>query len=128
MNLRIGEDDQGSRVFLVASVGGQPVGRATLDFSAPRAPGGTLFRNAWVEPEWRSRGIGAALVRRAEKIAEARGFAALDCLVRTDNPRAFALYRRLGFELVGDEVNRYVDDAGEAVEEDCWSLRKRLGG
>jgi GNAT superfamily N-acetyltransferase len=126
VNLEIGEDDQGSRLFLVASVDGMPVGRATLDFSAPRAAGATLFRNAWVEPEWRSRGIGADLVGRAEEIAAARGYQALDLLVRTDNPRALALYRRLGYELVGDEVNRFLDDAGVAVEEPCRSLSKRL--
>jgi ribosomal protein S18 acetylase RimI-like enzyme len=126
VNLEVGEDDQGARLFLVASVDGEPVGRATLDFSARRASGGTLFRNAWVEPAWRSRGIGTALVRRSEDVARERGYEALDCLVRTDNPRALALYRRLGFEVVGDEVNRYVADGGETVEEDCWSLRKEL--
>jgi ribosomal protein S18 acetylase RimI-like enzyme len=126
VKLELGEDGQGARLFLVATVDGEPIGRATLDFAAARAPGATLFRNAWVEPEWRSRGIGAALVRRAEEIARARSYEALDLLVRTDNPRALALYRRLGFEVVGGEVNRYVADGGEAVEEDCWSLRKRL--
>jgi ribosomal protein S18 acetylase RimI-like enzyme len=126
VNLELGEDEQGAKLFLVATVDGEPVGRATLDFTAQRASGGTLFRSAWVEPEWRSRGIGAALVRRAEEIAEERGYEALDLLVRTDNPRALSLYRRLGFEVVGEEVNRYVADGGEAIEEDCWSLRKRL--
>ena len=126
MNLELGEDDRGTRLFLVATVDGVPVGRATLDFGASRAPGRTLFRTAWVEPELRSRGIGAALVRRAEQIAAARGYEALDLLVRLDNPRALALYRRLGFEVVGEEVNRYVADGGDEVAEDCWSLTKRL--
>lgn len=126
MNLEVGEDDRGARLFLAATVDGVPIGRATLDFAAPRPSRATLFRNAWVEPAWRSRGIGAALVRRAEEIAGERGYEALDLLVRTDNPRALALYRRLGFEVVGEEVNRYVADGGEAVEEDCWSLSKRL--
>ena len=126
MNLQLGEDDQGARLFLAADVDGEPVGRATLDFSARRAPGGVLFRNAWVEPKRRSLGIGTALVRRAEELARARGYEGLDCLVRTDNPRALALYRRLGFEIVGEEVNHYVADDGEPMEEDCWSLRKRL--
>jgi ribosomal protein S18 acetylase RimI-like enzyme len=126
VNLEVGEDDRGARLFLAATVDGVPVGRATLDFAASRPPGRTLFRNAWVEPAWRSRGIGAALVRRAEEIAGARGYEALDLLVRVDNPRALALYRRLGFEVVGEEVNRYVADSGEEVAEDCWSLTKPL--
>lgn len=126
MRLELREDDQGSRLFLAAFADGRQVGRATLDFATRRPARRVLFRTAWVEPEWRSRGIGSALVRRGEEIAAARGYEAVDCLVRLDNPRALALYRRLGYEPVGEEVNRYVDDSGEPVEEDCWSLRKRL--
>ena len=127
MKVEIAEDDQGSRIFLAAIAGGDRVGRATLDFSVPRERGRTLFRNAWVDPAWRSRGIGSALVRRAEEVAAARGYDALDLLVRLDNPRALDLYRRLGYAVVGEEVNRYVADGGEVVEEHCWSLRKALG-
>ncbi|HWI83646.1 GNAT family N-acetyltransferase [Ramlibacter sp.] len=52
-------------------------------------------------PEYRGRGIGAALMRAALERAWAKGFTRIELTVRADNVRAKRLYERLGFTLEG---------------------------
>ncbi|WP_245845209.1 GNAT family N-acetyltransferase [Pseudothioclava arenosa] len=52
-----------------------------------------------VAPEWRGAGIGARLIEAACAEAEARGFSHLRLDVVDENPRARALYDRLGFQV-----------------------------
>lgn len=53
-----------------------------------------------VAPECRSRGLGAQLLAYAESQARARGIGQLSLDVSGHNPRARALYERLGFRLL----------------------------
>lgn len=48
-------------------------------------------------PEFQGQGLGAALVAEAEAMARAAGQARVTLLVNSFNPRAEALYRKLGF-------------------------------
>jgi RimJ/RimL family protein N-acetyltransferase len=52
-------------------------------------------------PEVRGRGIGALLMKKAIAAAWKRQFTRIELSVRTDNLRALALYKRLGFEADG---------------------------
>lgn len=52
-------------------------------------------------PEYRGRGIGAALMTAALERAWAKGFTRIELTVRTDNVRAKRLYERLGFNVEG---------------------------
>ena len=65
-----------------------------------------------VRPEWRGLRIGTALIAELEARAAASGFAATRLAVEHDNPRAAALYRRLGYRPVGSIVESWPDDAG----------------
>jgi RimJ/RimL family protein N-acetyltransferase len=50
---------------------------------------------------YRGRGIGAALIGTALAAARSRGLTRVELTVRTDNPRAEALYVKVGFVVEG---------------------------
>jgi amino-acid N-acetyltransferase len=83
--------------FVVAEADGEIVGVAGLELCCDDA----LLRSVAVAPEWRSKGLGRALVTRAVAEAEARGIRALYLLTTT----AEHYFPSLGFQRVGrDEV------------------------
>ena len=65
--------------FLVAEANGDIVGVAGLEVCCDDA----LLRSVAVRPEWRSKGVGRALVTRAIAEAESRGLRALYLLTTT---------------------------------------------
>ena len=70
-------------------------------------------------PARRSRGIGTALINEAESRVRDRGFALLGLGVNDDNPRAAALYLRLGFRETGCHyLDRYfgIDSQGQRLD------------
>ena len=113
----------------VAVVDGLPVGRVGLDL-VRRAPDASFVWAAHVEHDWQSRGVGTALMRRLEEVTRERGLRAIELYVGKDNPRAQALYERLGYRVVGETTTRwsYRDERGQEVveSEDVWWMRKRL--
>jgi amino-acid N-acetyltransferase len=78
--------------FVVAESGGDIVGVAGLECCRHDA----LLRSVAVLPEWRSKGVGRALVARAIADAEARGMNALYLLTTT----AERYFPSFGFSLV----------------------------
>ena len=78
--------------FVVAEADGDLVGVAGLEICCDDA----LLRSVAVSPEWRSRGVGRALVTRAISDAEARGIRALYLLTTT----AEGYFPSLGFKSV----------------------------
>lgn len=112
----------------VAEVDGLPVARVGLSFTNAAEDVAVLWA-AHVEPEWQSQGIGTALMAHLEQVARDRGFSIIELLVAKDNDRARALYDRLGYELCGEAVNRWVEQdehRAETFEEICWRMRKPL--
>lgn len=65
--------------FVVAESNGRIVGTAAIEVCCENA----LLRSVAVAPEWRSRGLGRALVTRVIADAEARGIRALYLLTTT---------------------------------------------
>ncbi|MGO1226035.1 MAG: GNAT family N-acetyltransferase [Brachybacterium sp.] len=109
----------GRSTLLVAVDGEDPVGVAQLVHDEiPEAC------NVGVLESHRGRGIGAALMREAEQLAEPAGRLRLG--VGTDNPDARRLYERLGYRGLGELVTTtydYMDDEGvrrTATETDEW--------
>jgi amino-acid N-acetyltransferase len=83
--------------FVVAEAGGRLVGVAGLEVCCDNA----LLRSVAVDPEWRSRALGRALVTRVISDAEARGIRALYLLTTT----AERYFPNFGFErITRDEV------------------------
>lgn len=97
-------------VIFVAEVAERPVGfvevglRSHADGCDPARPCG--FIEGWyVEPEHRGRGVGAALIRRAEDWSRAQGCVELASDTWLDNEASLRAHRALGFEVVDRCVN-----------------------
>ena len=113
-------DPQGCK--LVAVAGGQVVGTAGL------APIAASLRRSHVRllfialaPDWQGRGIGRLLMERLLQWADNwAGVLRIELVVHEDNPRAIALYRKLGFVEEGRhrayalKNGRYVDSLSMA--------------
>jgi GNAT superfamily N-acetyltransferase len=117
--------EAGGSTLLVAWDGDRPVGAGQLDLRGDVPE----LRNLQVDVAERGRGIGTAIVRAAEeRVAPGR----LAVGVGLDNPRARALYERLGYRGTGETTTTtyaYVDDAGvtrQATETD-ETLARDLG-
>ena len=100
--------------FLVARSDGtpRPVGgvgvRAVSD-------GTGEVRRLWVDPAWRGRGIGRALMDELEAVAPGLGLPVLRLATGDRQPEAVALYEATGWERLG------VDDEGRPLP--TWHIR-----
>jgi [ribosomal protein S18]-alanine N-acetyltransferase len=68
-----------------------------------------------VAPSWRRRGIGAALLAQFAEAARERGAKRLLLEMRRGNP-AETLYRRFGFQPIGQRRNYYRTRSGETID------------
>lgn len=92
--------------FVVAESAGTIVGTAAIEVCRDNA----LLRSVAVAPEWRSRGLGRALVTRVIADAEARGLRALYLLTTT----AEHYFPSFGFQQIPrDQVPADVQDTEE---------------
>ncbi|RQG90319.1 GNAT family N-acetyltransferase [Natrarchaeobius halalkaliphilus] len=102
--------------LLVARVGPDLAGfasfsieRGSLELDATR---GTLS-NLYVEPEYRDRGVGSALLHTAEETLAANGVEVLTLEVMATNEDARRFYRQRGYETFRVAMDRSLDDRPE---------------
>jgi len=79
--------------------------------------------NIAVDRPWRGKGMGKAMLRFAIDLCSQKGVTSLWLEVRESNHAAIALYRKMGFVLVGRR-RRYYQDTGE----DALLMELFLGG
>lgn len=136
---RFAQQQSGALTYLIAWQDGTPVGHTlvrwtgTTDaFVAERISDCAHVEDLFVMPELRSHGIGGRILAEAERLAVRRAFALIGLAVGVDNPRARALYERLGYADTGFGVFQiggvYHDIQGVEREwrEICEYLVKRL--
>lgn len=135
---RHARQEAGESTYLIPWLDGRPVGHAEVRWTGCRAPevraaqpGCPEINGLFVWPEsLRSRGIGTALVGAAERLGRERGTGVMGLGVGDDNPRAAALYARLGYRSTVAYVDRwaYLDAAGVRHEraDACAFLVKEL--
>ena len=133
-------DDQnkGYISLFVAWVGDEPEGYGFVSWVGCRAsevcalfPDIPEIYRLTVSENRQSRGIGSRLVAEIEAEAGRRGFSQMGLGVAHKNPRAYALYERLGYqELVGSYFDCYValDMNGNQhhISDECRFMSKRL--
>ncbi|MBR6654688.1 MAG: ribosomal protein S18-alanine N-acetyltransferase [Oscillospiraceae bacterium] len=73
------------------------------------------INNVAVRPEYRRRGIAAALISLLTEQAQAIGLAFMTLEVRESNAPAIALYEKLGFTTVGRRKNYYEKPREDAI-------------
>lgn len=90
---------------------------------------GTLWQPA-VHPALQSCGIGTFLVGAAEQHIRARGLRRAELAVEEDNPRARALYERLGYRAYDRRPDAWDEQAPDGSlrrrETMCTVMRKEL--
>ncbi|GAA4036703.1 GNAT family N-acetyltransferase [Streptomyces shaanxiensis] len=135
---RFARQEAGDSTYLIPWLDGRPVGHAEVRWTGCEAsevrtaqPGCPEINGLCVWPEsLRSQGIGTALVSAAERLARERGIGSMGLGVGDGNPRAAALYARLGYLPTVAYVDRWahLDDHGVRHEQadTCVFLVKAL--
>ncbi|HET6711929.1 N-acetyltransferase [Amycolatopsis sp.] len=123
----LGRDDADYLVACVAK-SGFPVGKGLIDYRKT-AGAGTIGQLA-VHPALQSCGIGTALLLAAEERIRAHGLSHAELGVEVENPRARALYERLGYVAYGTEPDGWDEVAPDGsirrYETTCTLMRKPI--
>ncbi|MFD8550987.1 GNAT family N-acetyltransferase [Streptomyces fradiae] len=105
-----------------------PVAIGGIDYRVS-AGAGTLWQLA-VLPALQSRGLGTLLVRAAEQRIRSRGLRRAELAVEVDNPRARALYERLGYAAYGRKPDAWDEECPDGSirrhETMCVLMRRSL--
>ena len=102
----------GGNVYVaVAECGEEKAGYGEIRMVAGEAQ----IYNIAIAPEFRREGIGEALLRHMIEKAEADGCSLVTLKVRGGNEAAMALYKKLGFRVVGRRKGYYANGGEDAV-------------
>lgn len=120
----------GEVVMLLAMIAGFPSGQIWIDLVRQRHEDTGMLYALRVFFLLRGSGLGRVLVRAAEAELRRRGFRIAEIGAEKDNPRARALYERLGYTLIGQRVDpltfRKPDGELVTANVDQWILSRRL--
>jgi ribosomal protein S18 acetylase RimI-like enzyme len=122
--------EKGENVILVAELNGFPIGRLWVDLEKRRQDStGVLWAFA-VLPPLQNLGIGTRLMTAAEGVLRSQGFRIAEIGAEKDNPGARRLYERLGYRVIGDNLEEWdvTTPEGKVIHEvaDEWILQKVL--
>lgn len=95
----------------VRGVDGTPVAKAGVDYA--ESPGAATILQVATRSDLQGRGLGTALIAAAEERIRRRGFTVARIGVADDNPRARALYERLGYQEVGRRAVSWEAEAAD---------------
>jgi len=114
--------------LVVCPPSGLPVAVGGIDYTLS-AGAGTLYQLA-VHGALHSCGIGTILIRAAEQRIHARGLRRAELAVEQNNPRARALFERLGYVAYGLEPASWDEEAPDGTmtryETLCTLMRRAL--
>jgi len=107
---------------VIAEVDGTPVGFALFfhNFSTFLGLPGIYIEDLYIEPAWRGKGIGRALLSYVARLAKERGCGRLEWAVLDWNESAIAFYKKLGARPLDDWTIFRV--TGRALDKLCGKL------
>ncbi|MEM7133652.1 MAG: GNAT family N-acetyltransferase [Chloroflexota bacterium] len=113
--IELRDQSLGLLTFYVVWLEHQPIGTGFVRWDGPRDPDvhkayptcPEIYRLG-INPDFQSQGIGTQLIGTCEQEAQKRGFRQIGLGVAHENPRAYALYRRLGYS--HSSIERYIDE------------------
>ncbi len=121
---------KGENIMLVAEANLFPVGQVWIDLTKLQTDGiGVLWALRVLTP-FQNLGIGSSLIHFAESILHNKGYRIAELGVGKENKAAKRLYERLGYQVVGDNVEEWdyttlKDEIVHIVEYE-WIMRKPL--
>jgi ribosomal protein S18 acetylase RimI-like enzyme len=111
-------------LVLVQTSNRLPVAVGAVDFTK-HDDAGELWMLS-VHEHWQSLGVGTVLITALEHRVRDRGLPRATLGVEHDNPRAAALYRRLGYRETGMVVEGWPIGGGRQYATVCFSMVKEL--
>ncbi len=121
--LQLTYDGNAELVVMVAR-NGQRVAVGAVDYRK-HADAGTLWMLS-VHDRWQSLGLGTMLIHALESRIRWCGLSAATLNVEHDNPRAAALYRRLGYQETGTELESWSIGTNRTYVTVCTTLSRQL--
>ncbi|MCE9589403.1 MAG: GNAT family N-acetyltransferase [Planctomycetes bacterium] len=97
-----GADSPVGVVIVMATTPGQIAGYAWYRWEKPESP--TSMFGICVRRGWQDCGAGRALIERIKEVSRAIGPPLMTLTVQQANPRAVALYQKMGFSIVRSQV------------------------
>ncbi|QDP98219.1 GNAT family N-acetyltransferase [Microlunatus elymi] len=111
-------------LVLITLGNGLPIAVGAVDF-AKRDAAGELWMLS-VRDEWQSLGVGTILITELEDRIRRRGLSRATLGVEHDNPRAAALYQRLGYVQDGLVLDGWPEGPGRSYATVCFTYSKPL--
>lgn len=111
-------------LIILTVAGDRSVACGAVDFTR-RADAGELSMLS-VHPDWQSLGLGTTVVGALEARIAGRGRSLARMSVEHDNPRAAALYRRLGYREDGERIESWSVGGRRRYVTTCVTLAKEL--
>ena len=111
-------------LLMISTPNGKSIAVGGVDFT--RRPGGGEIWMLSVLGGWQSLGVGSLLIAALEDRVRERGLPRATLSVEHDNPRAEALYRRLGYVRTGAELDGWPIGQGRSFVTVCFTMAKGL--
>ena len=109
-----------------AEIDGMPVGRSCLQYNSMSDPPSAYMFGTSVAADWRSKGIGSALIAHNERVACSRGMYHLSSHTAMHNSGAAAWRERMGYRRVREETIHWDEPDGRHLESHCWRFERTL--
>lgn len=108
--------EAGEVEMLVAELKNDLVGQVWIDYEKRKSDSAAVLWALRVHPDFQNQGIGTHLIEAAFDSCKKRGFKLAEIGVEKDNLGALALYERLGFVIVKENIEKWTFKTPEGKE------------